>query len=167
MRKAAGRRRPALVATYTVSQISLKRQNAAVIREMTTLANLGSALSEILMAVSNYLKEIGVQPAGPPFARYYAVSSGGVDLEAGFPVQAEVPKRWRIVSDKLPGGPAAATWHLGAYEKISEAYEAIDEWVKTHGARRTGPPWEVYWTDPSEVADESKWRTQVVQPLAP
>ncbi|HXH21161.1 MAG TPA: GyrI-like domain-containing protein [Dehalococcoidia bacterium] len=156
-----------MVATYEVSLVELEGQNAAVIRETTTLANIGAALSEMLGAVAEYLREMKVTPSGPPFARYYAVDAKGVDVEAGYPTPTEVPRRWRVVPAELPGGSAAATWHTGPYDRIGDAYAALDEWLKANRRRRSGPPMEVYWTDPSQVDDPSQWRTQVIQPLAP
>ncbi len=154
-----------MVATYEIEQILLERRPTATIRTTTTLANIGAALQEIYGAIEEYLKELGVQPAGAPFARFYSVGPQEIDVEAGFPLASEVHSRWRIRCSELPGGPAIATFHVGPYETMSAAYEALDEWAREHERETAGAPWEVYFSDPASVPDPAQWRTRVVQPL--
>jgi AraC family transcriptional regulator len=151
--------------TYAVEEIRLAPQTVATIRETTTLANVGAALAEVFGAIQEYLKEMGVAVTGPPFARFHKVESSVVDLEAGFPIAREVPRRWRIRCGDLPGGAAVAVWHVGPYETMGPAHAAVQSWLAERGRRPNGPAWEVYYTDPSGEPDPSKWRTQVVQPL--
>jgi effector-binding domain-containing protein len=58
----------------------------------------------------------------------------------------------------VPGGEVATAAHLGSYAGLRGAHDAIADWCRAHGRRRTGVSWEVYghWTE-----DESKLRTDV------
>lgn len=57
------------------------------------------------------------------------------------------------------------TWHVGPYEKLPKAYEAFDEWSKENQFSPSKPPMEIYWSDPGEEPDSSKWRTELIFPL--
>ena len=67
--------------------------------------------------------------------------------------------------DVLPGGWVAVTWHVGPYEGLPHAHHAIIDWLADTGHEAAGAPWEVYWTDPSEVPDPAAWRTEVFHPI--
>ncbi len=153
--------------TYRVELRQLATQPAAVIHETVEMADLGEWMGKVFGEVEAYLREMGVAPAGPPFSRYFSMPDDGVDVESGFPTATTVARRGRITPTELPGGSVAVTTHMGPYETVSAAYEAIGQWLVEQGRHPAGPFWEVYYTDPTEVPDPSQWRTDVFQPLAP
>lgn len=108
----------------------------------------------------------GLAIAGPPFARYRPLDDTHTEfeVEAGFPVdRAEEPTGdARLIT--LPEGMVAATLHIGPYEEMGPAYEAINTWLEGQGAIAQGPPWEVYYSDPEQQPDPATWRTEIVQP---
>ena len=59
--------------------------------------------------------------------------------------------------------PAAAIWHIGPYDEMTTAYEALSYWITKQGAEADGPGWEIYYSDPQKEPP-SKWRTEIVQP---
>jgi effector-binding domain-containing protein len=143
----------------------IQPQAAMSIRVITTPAEIGQTLGQILGEVWTHLQGQGVQPAGPPFARYYAYRAGHVDMDAGLPVSSPVAGAGRISASELPGGKVAVAWHIGPYETLRETYAALESWVQEQKQEAAGAPWEVYWTDPGEEPDSSKWRTEVICPL--
>ena len=60
----------------------------------------------------------------------------------------------------------AVTWHIGPYETLPEAYEAIETWTADHGLASAGPMWEIYWSDPQVEPDPEHWCTQMMWPVA-
>jgi DNA-binding transcriptional MerR regulator len=52
----------------------------------------------------------------------------------------------------LPGGPWAATLHVGPYPQLPLAYTALLEHVRERGHRPVGPVTETYLTDPDTAA---------------
>jgi hypothetical protein len=61
---------------------------------------------------------------------------------------------------------------FGGHDRLSDAYNRIEEWLATHG-QPAGPAWDVYeWIDLSREPDfaswpaPAQWRTQLVQPVA-
>jgi effector-binding domain-containing protein len=55
--------------------------------------------------------------------------------------------------------------HAGPYETLSDTYQAIETWLASTGKVPSGPPWEIYLTDPSTEPDPAKWLTEVIFPL--
>jgi effector-binding domain-containing protein len=58
----------------------------------------------------------------------------------------------------------ATTAHLGPYDRLHEAHEAILQWCSDHGHAMAGPAWEVYghWNDdPSQLCTDVYYLLQV------
>jgi len=151
--------------TNAIETKVIQPQAVMNIRVITTPAEIGQTLGQILGEVWAYLQGLGVQPAGPPFARYYEYQSDHVDMDAGLPVSSPVAGAGRISAGELPGGKVAVIWHIGPYDTLRETYEALESWVQEQKQEAAGAPWEVYWIDPGEEPDSSKWRTEVICPL--
>lgn len=126
---------------------------------------LGARLAQVLPAVYGHAVGSGGVLAGAPYARYHDVSEDTLDLEAGVPVAAPGTGKGEIQAGELPGGAVAVTWHVGPYERLSEAHQALTAWAETNGHTPAGPAWESYETDPGAEPDPRKWRTQVLLPL--
>jgi DNA-binding transcriptional MerR regulator len=73
-----------------------------------------------------------------------------VDLADEFPVTVGVPAAGG--DTVLPGGPWAATLHVGPYPELPLAYTALLEHVRERGHTPGGPITETYLTDPSTAA---------------
>jgi effector-binding domain-containing protein len=150
---------------YSIKTTKLKPRPIAAIRVTTPPARLGEAFREVLPEVASYLERVGVSPAGPPFARFFDYTEDEADLEAGFPVNEAVAGEGRVIAGELPGGTGATTVHVGPYEGLQQAHEAMGEWVLANGHDPGGPVWEVYVTGPLDESDAAAWRTEVVWPL--
>jgi effector-binding domain-containing protein len=148
---------------FEIKQI--EEQPVVAIRAETNPESIGQLMGELFPQVDAYLEEIGVQPAGPGFARYFEYRPDFVDMQAGLPVSEPVTGRDRIKPDELPGGRVAVTWHVGPYDTISHAFNALHEWIHESGREEGSAPWEVYWTHPQVEPDSSKWRTEIYWPI--
>lgn len=146
--------------TYEITLVDLPEQDAAVVRGHVAVDGigefLGGAFGEIMGALH------GVEIVGPPFARY-AMPDEGFDVMAGFPVSSPVTQVGRVEPDRLPGGPAATTMHVGSYEGVAAAFKAVQAWVADHGFVVAGDPWESYLDEP-EVLEP---RTLITFPVRP
>lgn len=153
------------VIAYEIVQQVLVEQPTAVVRGRLTVPDLvqwiGPGFGQVMRAVT----VAGRRPVGPPFARYARVDAepATFDVEAGFPVDAPlVGPSGGVEASALPAGPAVVTVHVGPYEAMAGAYEALERWLVEHDAAAAGAPWEVYLSEPA--GDPATWRTQVVQP---
>ena len=136
----------------------------AVARATLTVAEVGPWLGKTYGAVAALLAARQAGPAGPPFARYHMLGEGRFEVEAGFPASRQIEGNGDVQPSELPGGQAAVTLHIGPYDQMEPAYQALASWVSDHGGELAGDAWEVYFSDPSAEPDPATWRTQIVQP---
>lgn len=148
---------------YLIEVQELTTQPTAVIRATVTRQDLGNRMGELLGKVETHLRQHGLQPLGPSFARYYSVTPTEVDVEVGYTLPQPLSESGEVVAAELPGGPAAVTLHVGPYQHLPRAHQAVDQWLQANGRRPAGPAWEVYVTTAQGEPAES--RTRVVRPL--
>jgi effector-binding domain-containing protein len=150
--------------SYEIHLQQLRPTNTAVVRKTTTIDEIGPDLGRIYSEVMEYLGHIGMPRAIQAIARYVIHEDGRtVDIEAGFSTDRPVQPSGRIEPGQLPGGEAAVCLHIGAYDQVSAAYEALSEWMKRNERESSSAPWECYLSMPDEVPP----RTEVVFPLQP
>ena len=150
----------------------LEPQPVVSIRATFPIVELAQHQGDRLRALSDYLRQQGVQPAGPPFVRYHTFGETETDCELGVPVVEPVAGKGRIAGGELPGGPAVTTSHIGPHDMLGAAYARINAWLKAHSREPSGAAWEVYyWLDPNQdrgpaiEPDPSSGHTQLVQPI--
>jgi effector-binding domain-containing protein len=153
-------------ATYEFERVDTEPRATAVARAELAVPEIGAWFGPTLGRIAGWLAAREVAIVGPPFARYHRVdgSPERFEVEAGFPVATEVAGDGDIAPSSLPGGTHASTVHVGPYERLGEAYEALERWVAEHGGEPAGDPWEIYESDPNEQPDPATWRTVVIQP---
>jgi hypothetical protein len=144
---------------YDIHTVEIDSQHAAVLSGTCSMNEVGGFLAEAFDKVLGALARAAVPVDGKPFARYDMVD-GGFTVDAGFPCPADLDLDGDVHTITLPGGLAALTTHIGPYEGVSAAYQAIEEWFMTSGHRPTGAPWEIYLDGP-EVPEP---RTTVTWP---
>lgn len=152
-----------MVATYDISEVRLTRQPTAVMRGEMPASEVPSWLANCYRTVHDYLRSVGMDPAGPPFARFTFLGEDMV-VEAGFPCPREIDGDGGVEPSVLPEGRAAVTSHFGRYEDLEVAYLAMQSWLRARGYSEAGPHWEVYFSDPQVDPDPRHWRTDVVMP---
>jgi effector-binding domain-containing protein len=155
--------------TYRVETLTLTPQPVLSVRVQVAPAELEARMKEILPRLVAHALANGIELAGPPFARYFARSAERIDFEAGVPTRKEQPGNpdLGITAGALPAGPAIATVHQGAYERLPEAHAALARWAAAHGKQPGGAAWDLFLTNPLQEPDVARWRTKVFLPLAP
>jgi effector-binding domain-containing protein len=73
----------------------------------------------------------------------------------------------RVKVYQLPAATMASVIHKGAYNKFSQAYEALGRWIEANGYKMVGPNREVYLycTQPIRQDDDS-YVTEIQFPVA-
>lgn len=154
---------------------TLDEQTTIAVRLETTQARLTYVFDAELPRIARVMEDVGAQMAGAPFARYHHFGPDRVDLELGAPIAFVTaglqPISGRpdgiIGSSTLPAGPVAVTVHTGPYDGLPEAYDGLAAWIRAEGHTAGDGPWEVYLSDPSQVADPTDLETEIVWPVDP
>jgi len=144
------------------------RRDLAVVRTRTNLSDIAAVMGPSFEAVAGYLGPRGLLGQGPAIARYFEMDmgTGSVTVASGFLVARPVDGDGKVVPDELPAGEVATTTHMGAYDTLPEAYQAIAAAVAAQGRELDETTmWEEYWSPPGTPNEET--RTEIFCPLKP
>ncbi len=136
------------------------------VRTRAAVQDLPQIFGRTYGALMPYMTEMGAQPAGEPFAAYYNMATmdmQNLDIEIGFPVSKPLPDRGDIKGGALPAGKYATTMHIGPYDMLGLAYEALTQYVNANGYEPTDVAYEFYFSGPETPPEEIQ--TQIVFPL--
>lgn len=100
-----------------------------------------------------------------PFARYRFFSTSACKLEAGYIVDRAVPGDEHIRVRDDGGYTALTALHIGPFSAVSQAYKALEEFMRIHGYASAGPPVEYYLTPPDTPPEQQ--RAEIVWPVVP
>ena len=136
--------------SYEMKLEELQMQRAAVVTARLAVDAIGPFMGEAFGLVIAALQSQHSFPAGPPFARYHVLGAE-FEVSAGFPVAMPIHEEGRVVPTELPAGPCVTTMHVGGYDGVKDAYDAIMAWLPGQKLVPAGDPWEQYLDGP-EVA---------------
>ena len=89
-----------------------------------------------------------------------------VDAEAGVYLKQAVSPKGRVQVHELPPTQVASIIHNGAYNRLSEAYDAVLRWVEANGYRIAGPIREIYLKAGQPVRqDDESYVTEIQVPV--
>jgi len=153
---------------YTIDIDTVPHRTVAVTEfhvAATELDTIGERMSAAFGAVAGQLGRVGVTPGGPGIA-CYARGDDGFDVSAGFPVAEDFQPTNGVRRLDLGECEVAHTTHLGSYDTLPEAYDALFAGAREQGRRLTDdePMWEEYWSPPGTPPDRT--RTEVFWPVA-
>jgi DNA-binding transcriptional MerR regulator/predicted transcriptional regulator YdeE len=89
-----------------------------------------------------------------------------IDGEAGVYLKQAVQARGRVKVYELPAAAVASVIHQGAYNRLSEGYDAVLRWVEANGYRISGPVREIYLKCSQPVRqDDESYVTEIQIPV--
>ena len=141
-------------------------QPTAAVRETVAASDLAEFFPRALGAVGTALAEQKLEPAGPPFAKYYGPSTEPFDVEVGFPVETAPQPSGVVVAGILPAGRVVEMIHVGPYDTLGDAYAAVRAFIATEGLVPGEIAWESYLDTPMSTTDVAALRTQLCWVLA-
>jgi len=150
--------------TYRCEVIERTAQPTLTIRTHAAVQDLPQVFGQSYGAIMQYFGQIGQQPTGAPFVVYYNMDMQNLDMEIGFPAPGKLPGKGDVKASELPGGKAVVCLHVGPYDQIAAAYDALNGWLQASGLEGTGIAYEIYLNDPATTPPEAL-QTQIVMPL--
>jgi effector-binding domain-containing protein len=153
--------------TYDIEIRTAEPRPTATIRLIAPHATLGQTFAEVLPEVGQALAKKGLQMASAPFGIFHAMLDDSWDLEAGVCVDEPLAAAdGRVQPSEMPSGPCAFTVHVGPYDKLGTAHDAVRAWCEENGRKQTGVAWEYYVNDPG-TTPPAEWRTEIYAQLVP
>ncbi|WP_278234740.1 GyrI-like domain-containing protein [Isoptericola sp. AK164] len=158
--------------THEIRLIESVEQPTFGLRQMVSQEDVPALFARVLPQVVAALEHGGVQPAGPPYARYRGPMAGGFDIEIGFPLAEPAdltvadPGPGRPVSGVLPEARVVETLQDGAYDGLAATYARLETWMTEHDVHPLDQSWEFYEAGPESDPDPATWRTRIVMPVS-
>ncbi|MBO0721622.1 MAG: GyrI-like domain-containing protein [Blastocatellia bacterium] len=147
---------------YQIITKTVSAQPLAAVRRHAFSRDIGRIWKPALDLVWEFLRRNeGLRVDGHNCFLYHHAAQGDAAMDIDFGVQVIRPfeGEGEVIYTETPAGEVAMTTHVGGYDKLAPAYDAIHSWRTATGRTFGGCSWEIYgdWND-----DSTKLETQVV-----
>lgn len=152
---------------YAVGLKEVPAHTFLSIRRQTPTAALFKTMSGVSSTLLRYLQNLQVTPVGPWFTLYHNADYNDVevDIEVCVPTPRSLASEGEIRQGYFCEQTHAWTVHRGPYERIGQAYRALQSWLDEHGYKPAGPIRDICLVGPAEVADVNRYSTEVAWPV--
>ena len=146
----------------TVSVQRVQPRKLAAVRRQVAIGDIGSAWRPALDQVWKFLgSQPGLRTDGHNIFLYYHPAARNLPMNVDFGVEVTrgFEPSGEVQLTETPAGEVAAAVHIGGYDRLNEAHDAIHAWAQANNRGFAGKSWEIYgdWSD-----DLSKLETTVV-----
>lgn len=128
---------------------------------------IGPILDQLFDEAYGYARRSGVQRVGCGITLYHSESAeNGIEIEAAAPLYEPLESGDGVQVYELPGvEQMASTIHHGPFATLSNAYNAMMQWLETNAYRITGPCREIN-LQYERGSDQSEYVTEIQFPVA-
>lgn len=151
---------------YPVTVKTITARPILSVRIKCKTADLSKQFGKYFGVLYGFAAQNKGKPSGMPLAIYHGFDKDTVDVEIACPLAAPIKGKGQVKAGKLYAGEVAATYHLGPYNELPKAHDAMKKWLTANKREAAGAFWEVYTSDPTTVKP-SEVRTDVFFPLRP
>ena len=142
--------------TYTVQTAVVQPELIAAVRVRTRVAGIAQAWKPALDQVWAFLR---ANPALKPGHNLFLYHHGEgrdapMDIDFGVQVPESFERHGNVRCVATPAGTVASTLHVGPYDRLPAAHDAIHAWCRENHRRIGGASWETYgdWqADPTKL----------------
>lgn len=143
--------------TYIGLEAKVDASNSEAIS--STMANLYGRLMQ-------YSQETNTEIVGAPIAVYKSFGEQEIEVVCGLPVSSGTTTAHQDIKiGSTLGGEAVKVIHKGSYENLPFTYDKVNKYIEENELQVVGQPYELYITDPEQVADTTQWITEVYYPV--
>jgi hypothetical protein len=130
----------------TVELQTVSARKLAAVRREIPEGEVGASWGPALDQVWKFIRpEPGLWTDGHNIFVYHPnPSTGLLECEFGVEVTRAFDAVGEVHATDTPAGEAAVAVHRGPYDRLNEAYEAIDRWMTTNQRDSAGYTWEIY-----------------------
>lgn len=118
---------------------------------------VGSAWGPALGLVWPFIRsQPGLWRGGHNVFVYHEASEAGAPplvCEFGVEVTRTFETTGDVYATTTPSGEAAVAVHRGPYDRLNDAYVALEKWMAANGRERAGHSWEIYGDPTPDPAD--------------
>ena len=153
--------------TYTVQLKEVPAHSFLSIRRRAPVAALLETMATASSSLLGHLKEVNVTPLGPWFTLYHNADYNDVevDIEVCVPTSQPLPSAGEFRQGSFSVQTQAWTLHEGPYERIGQAYRALQGWLDDYGYAPAGPIRDLCLVGPADVDHPGGYRTEVAWPV--
>ena len=154
------------IAGFEFEERMMDKINVMGIREKVKVSEISSQkFGQWFAAIGKSIGKSKLTMAGAPMSIYYSFDNVNTEIEAAIPI-AEVGKDDGSVKfHEIPATKALVVKYYGSYGGVEPIYNEAFSYIAKQGMKTSGPPREVYVTDPGMEKDTAKWLTEIVFPI--
>lgn len=150
-----------IIMAIEVSLQLVSARTLAAVRRQVRVDQIAGAWKPALDQVWAFLRQNrGLRTDGHNVFLYHHPANRNAPMDVDFGVQVTRPfeRRGEVFATETPTGKVASALHIGPYERMGEAHQAIHSWAATNNLSFAGKSWEIYgdWTD-----DASRLETRI------
>jgi effector-binding domain-containing protein len=144
---------------YSVNTRTVVAHPIAAVRRRVRIPEIARTWKPALDQVWAFLRSHRSLKAGHNVFVYHHPADRDAPMAIDFGVQVTGPfdGEGEVVATETPAGEVAATLHVGPYDKLGAAHDAIHAWRASSGRSFGGSSWEIYgdWSnDPAKLETE-------------
>ena len=151
------------IAGFDVNFITIPSQYYIYTTNKDVNANeIGLKIGASLMRLDAFTKNNQIAVSGPPFTIWYSPTNFVVGITVSEETSA---KDKNIKFGQLNVCDAYVVSYYGSYTNTQPVYENMNSFILEKGKHPSGPPRELYLSDPFLEKDTTKWLTEIVFPV--
>jgi effector-binding domain-containing protein len=136
---------------YDIVVETAQTELVAAVRARVPISGIAQAWKPALDQVWAFLRaNSGLRPGHNLFLYHHPERrNDAMDIDFGVQVASPFEPEGHVQCVKTPAGTVARTIHVGPYERLGDAHNAIHAWCAANSRNIAGASWETYgdWSD--------------------
>ncbi|MCW3126513.1 MAG: hypothetical protein JWO03_2171 [Bacteroidetes bacterium] len=146
-----------------IKEVNWDKETYVTYRVSTTMDSLSAIFPALMGKLMGYTKDNKLETGEPVTGLYYSwdTDKKTTDVAVAVPLKKEAKMSGNFKIVTLGSSHAIEADFYGPYEKLGEAHNKINAYIKEKGLKKKAPVIEEYITDPMVEKDSNKWLTKI------